>query len=38
LVLENGSLVESGSHQELSRISGGLYAKLIELQELGEVK
>ncbi len=38
LVLENGCLAESGSHHELAQISGGLYAKLIKLQELGEVK
>ncbi|MCX6795748.1 MAG: ABC transporter ATP-binding protein [Candidatus Falkowbacteria bacterium] len=38
LVLENGCLAESGSHHELARINGGLYAKLIKLQELGEVR
>ena len=38
LVLEGGKLVESGSHQELARINGGLYSKLIKLQELGEVR
>jgi ABC-type multidrug transport system fused ATPase/permease subunit len=38
IVLEGGKLAESGSHQELARINGGLYSKLIKLQELGEVK
>ncbi|MBM5809980.1 MAG: ATP-binding cassette domain-containing protein, partial [Cyanobacteria bacterium M_surface_9_m1_291] len=34
LVLQRGRLVEQGSHQELRR-SGGLYARLAELQERG---
>lgn len=38
IVLEGGKLAESGSHQELAMINGGLYAKLIKLQELGELK
>lgn len=37
IVLENGHVVEEGSHTELSRLDGGLYAKLLKLQELGEV-
>lgn len=37
IVLENGRIVEEGSHIELSRLNGGLYAKLLKLQELGEV-
>ncbi len=37
IVLENGHVVEEGSHMELSRLDGGLYAKLLKLQELGEV-
>lgn len=37
IVLENGHVVEEGSHMELSRLDGGLYAKLLRLQELGEV-
>jgi len=37
IVLENGRVVEEGSHLELSRLDGGLYAKLLKLQELGEV-
>lgn len=38
IVLENGKVAEEGSHLELSQVSGGLYAKLLKLQELGEVK
>ena len=37
IVLENGRVVEEGSHIELSRLDGGLYAKLLKLQELGEL-
>lgn len=37
LVLENGQIVEKGSHQELLKSSSGLYHKLINLQNLGEV-
>ncbi|MFA5023577.1 MAG: ABC transporter ATP-binding protein [Patescibacteria group bacterium] len=37
VVLENGQVVEEGSHIELSQISGGLYAELLKLQALGEV-
>lgn len=37
IVLENGHVVEEGSHMELSRLDRGLYAKLLKLQELGEV-
>lgn len=37
MVLEGGKLVESGSHLELSRLEGGLYAKLLKLQEVGDV-
>lgn len=37
IVLEKGSLVEEGSHLELSNVSGGLYAKLLKLQEMGEI-
>lgn len=37
IVLENGHVVEEGSHMELSRLDGGLYAKLLKLQELGEL-
>lgn len=38
IVLEDGKVVESGSHQELAHIEGGLYSKLLKLQELGEIK
>jgi ABC-type multidrug transport system fused ATPase/permease subunit len=38
IVLENGQVVEEGCHQELARIEGGLYAKLLRLQQLGEIK
>lgn len=37
IVLENGRIAEEGSHLELAHVSGGLYAKLIKLQELGDV-
>jgi len=37
IVLENGKVVEEGSHFELSKKNGGLYSKLLKLQELGEV-
>ncbi len=37
IVLENGQVVESGTHQELSKVQGGLYAKLLRLQEIGEI-
>lgn len=38
IVLEDGEVVESGSHAELAHIKGGLYYKLLKLQELGEIK
>lgn len=38
IVLENGEVVEQGSHRALSKLSGGLYAKLLGLQAVGEVK
>jgi len=37
IVLENGQVAEEGSHLELAHVSGGLYAKLLKLQELGDV-
>jgi len=37
IVLEDGQVVEQGSHSELAKVNGGLYAKLLKLQELGEV-
>jgi ABC-type multidrug transport system, ATPase and permease components len=36
-VLEDGKLVEEGNHLELAHIKGGLYHKLLKLQELGEI-
>lgn len=37
IVLEKGRVVEEGSHLELAKVSGGLYAKLLSLQQLGEI-
>jgi ABC-type multidrug transport system fused ATPase/permease subunit len=37
LVLENGEIVEKGSHQQLLKSSSGLYRKLINLQNLGDL-
>lgn len=37
IVLENGQVVEKGSHFELSNTKGGLYSKLLRLQKLGDV-
>ena len=38
IVLENGRVVEEGCHLELAKIEGGLYAKLLKLQQIGEIK
>ena len=38
IVLERGKVVEAGSHLELSHMAGGLYHKLIKLQEVGDVE
>jgi ABC-type multidrug transport system fused ATPase/permease subunit len=38
IVLEKGRVAEEGSHTELSRSKGGLYQKLLELQEMGDVE
>lgn len=38
IVLENGRVVEEGNHIELSRAQGGLYAKLLNLQRMGDVE
>jgi ABC-type multidrug transport system fused ATPase/permease subunit len=38
VVLENGRVAEQGGHLELSRVSGGLYAKLLKLQEVGDLE
>ncbi|MDD4889079.1 MAG: ABC transporter ATP-binding protein [Phycisphaerae bacterium] len=32
LVLDNGAIVEQGSHDELMKIDGGVYAKLVRIQ------
>ena len=37
IVLEGGHVAESGSHKELASAQGGLYAKLLKLQAMGEV-
>ncbi len=37
VVLEDGQIVEKGNHQELLQSSSGLYRKLINLQNLGEL-
>lgn len=37
VVLEKGKVVESGSHFELAKSDGGLYQKLLQLQQMGEV-
>jgi len=37
VVLEDGKVVEQGSHFELAQTKGGLYAKLLSLQQLGDV-
>lgn len=38
VVLENGRVAEQGSHFELAKTSGGIYAKLLKLQEMGDVE
>ncbi len=37
VVLEEGDIVEEGSHLQLSKKNGGLYSKLLKLQEVGDV-
>jgi ABC-type multidrug transport system fused ATPase/permease subunit len=37
IVLENGQVAEEGSHLELARAGGGLYAKLLKLQAMGDI-
>lgn len=38
IVLEKGKVAEEGSHFQLASKGGGLYAKLLSLQEMGEIK
>jgi ABC-type multidrug transport system fused ATPase/permease subunit len=38
IVLEGGRVAEQGSHFELAKASGGIYAKLLKLQEMGDVE
>lgn len=38
IVLENGKLIEQGNHASLMRVNGGLYSKLIKLQEVGDLR
>ncbi len=37
VVLEEGKIVEEGSHLQLSKKNGGLYSKLLKLQEVGDI-
>ncbi|MBU0619711.1 ABC transporter ATP-binding protein/permease [Patescibacteria group bacterium] len=37
IVLDDGKVAEQGSHYELSKTDGGLYAQLLKLQRMGEV-
>ncbi len=36
-VLEDGKIAEQGSHSELSNVRGGLYSRLLKLQQSGDV-
>ncbi|MFW6252346.1 MAG: ABC transporter ATP-binding protein [bacterium] len=36
VVLDQGSIVEQGTHEELTQITDGLYAKLVRMQGLGD--
>ncbi|MFA6995496.1 MAG: ABC transporter ATP-binding protein [Patescibacteria group bacterium] len=38
IVLENGQVAEEGNHASLARANGGLYAKLLKLQSLGDIE
>jgi len=38
IVLENGKIVEEGSHFELAQTTGGLYSKLLKLQKMGDIE
>lgn len=37
IVLEKGQMVEEGSHFELAQTNGGLYQKLLGLQQMGDI-
>lgn len=37
IVLEKGKVIEQGSHYELAKSDGGLYQKLLQLQQMGDV-
>jgi len=37
IVLEKGRVVEQGNHEQLCQNSGGLYSKLLSLQQLGDI-
>lgn len=37
VVLEKGRVAEVGSHIELSKLEGGIYKKLLNLQKMGEI-
>ncbi len=38
VVIEDGKIVEQGSHYELAQTSKGIYAKLLNLQKMGDVE
>ena len=38
IVLEDGKVVEEGSHLELAKMSTGLYNKLLSLQQMGDIE
>ncbi len=38
IVLENGKVQEQGNHYELAKMKGGIYAKLLKLQEVGDIE
>ena len=38
IVLEDGKVAEQGSHLELAKMGGGLYNKLLNLQQMGDIK
>ncbi len=38
IVLEDGKVAEQGSHLELAKTNGGLYNKLLNLQQMGAIK